>query len=423
MRPLSYRGFISLVAILVAVSTAGAPAHDLGGGRANVAGAATHDLLQQRIDAMSIEQKIGQMLMASVAGQMLTDDARYLIGELHVGNVVLMPRNIDSPRQVFELTRDLQTVARDANGIGLLIATDQEGGIVQRLSEIDEFTPMPNAVVVGSTGQPDLVRTFGRMVGNEMRAVGVNMDLAPVLDVNDNPQNPVIGPRAFGATPDVVERAGLAFLAGLHDARIIATGKHFPGHGNTSTDSHFTVPVVHKERTALEEVELRPFRVAINAGLDVIMPAHVVYPALDASGLPATVSRTMVTDLLRRELGFEGVIISDDMGMAGIREIYAPAEAAVQTVLAGQDIVLCARLPGPGPGCTPEMFTQLRAGLLQALADGRISEARIDESVRRVLTLKERYQVGPASGEGLDLVGGAEHLRIAASILEAAGGQ
>src|SRR5262245_35312733 len=147
MRLPSYVGIVSLVAILVVVSTA-APLHDLGVGRPHVAGAATQDPLQQRIDAMSIEWKIGQMLMAGVAGQALSDDARYLIGELHVGNVVLMPRNIDSPRQVYELTRDLQIVARDANSVGLLIATDQEGGIVQRLHEIDDFTPMPNAVVV-----------------------------------------------------------------------------------------------------------------------------------------------------------------------------------------------------------------------------------------------------------------------------------
>jgi beta-N-acetylhexosaminidase len=421
MRLPSNLGIISLIVVLLTVSMAGVLLHDLRLGSADIAGATMQDPLQQRIDAMSIEWKIGQMLMAGVAGQALTDDARYLIGELHVGNVVLMPRNIDSPRQVFELTRHLQTVARDANGVGLLIATDQEGGLVQRLRVIDDFTPMPNAVVVGATGRPDLVRSYGRMVGNEMRAVGVNMDLAPVLDVNDNPQNPVIGPRAFGTTPDVVERAGLAFLAGLHDAGIIGAGKHFPGHGNTSTDSHFTVPVVHKERAALGEVELRPFRAAVNAGIDAIMPAHVVYPALDPSNVPATVSRAMLTELLRGELGFEGVIITDDMGMAGIREIYAPEEAAVQAVLAGQDLLLCARLPGTGPGCTPEMLVQLRSGLLQAVASERISVTRVDESVRRVLTLKARYQVGPASGDGLERVGSAEHLRVVADVLEAAG--
>lgn len=366
----------------------------------------------------TLEWKIGQMLMAGVEGTALSADARTLIADLHVSNVVLMGPNVQSPAQVLQLTRDLQTLAIEANGTGLLIATDQEGGRVQRLR--DGFTRLPDAATVGATGRPELIRAYGRMVGEEMLAVGANMDLAPDLDVNDNPSNPVIGPRAFGTTPDVVAMAGPAFLAGLHDAGVIATGKHFPGHGNTSTDSHLALPFVTKDRAALEAVELRPFRAAVRAGVDAIMPAHVVYPALDPSGLPGTVSRAIVTGLLRDDLGFTGIVITDDMGMRGIADLYSPEDAAVQAVLAGADLVLCARLDLQY-ACQPEMLRQLRNGVLAGVQDGRIPLARIDESVQRIADLKARYHVGIPSGGGLARVGGAAHHRIVADVLEAAG--
>jgi beta-N-acetylhexosaminidase len=367
---------------------------------------------------LPLEVKVGQMLMAGVQGTALTDDARRMIGELHLGNVVLMGPNVVSPEQVLGLTRELQALALEANGIGLLIATDQEGGRVQRLR--DGFTRLPDAVTVGAARRPDLARAYGRMVGEELLAVGVNMDLAPVLDVNDNPLNPVIGPRSFGSSPEAVESAAPAFLAGLHDAGVAATGKHFPGHGNTSTDSHLTLPFVLKDGEALRAVELRPFRAAVAAGIDAIMPAHVVYPALDPSGLPATVSAPIVTGVLRGELGFRGLVVTDDMGMQGITELYSPEESAVRAVLAGADVVLCARLD-LAQACKPDMLAQLRAGLLQAVADGRLPMARVDESVARVQELKARYQVGPASGDGFARIGGAAHLRLVADILEAAG--
>jgi beta-N-acetylhexosaminidase len=374
---------------------------------------------------MSLEVKIGQMLMAGVAGRTLSDDARHVIGDLHVGNVVLMGPNVDTPEQVLALTRDLQRLAIEANGVGLLIGTDQEGGLVQRLRGIDGFTLLPDAATVGRVQDPELLRRYGRMVGDELRAVGVTVDFAPVLDVNDNPANPVIGRlgRSFGATPARVEGAAVPIVAGFHQAGIAATGKHFPGHGSTSADSHLAVPVVTKTRAELETTELAPFRAAIAAGIDAIMTAHVVYPALDPSGLPATVSRPIITDLLRREMGFTGVVFTDDMGMAGISEIYSPEEAAVQAVLAGADIVICARLDlqGVEGACRPEWLERLRNGLLEAARDGRLPMARIDESVARVLALKQRYGAAPASGEGIGRVQGAEHLRIVADVLEAAG--
>ncbi len=368
---------------------------------------------------MSLEVKIGQMLMAGVQDEELGDDERQVIADLHVGNVILMGRNFDSPDQVLSLTQDLQRLAVASNGAGLLIATDQEGGLVQRANSYAGFTLMPDAETVGLARCPAVLRDYGRMSGAELAAVGVNMAMAPVLDVNDNPTNPVIGAlnRSFGTTPEEVEEATLAYIAGLHDAGVMATGKHFPGHGATTSDSHNSLPFVEKSRAELDAVDIAPFQAAVDQGIDAIMPAHVVYPALDPAGLPATVSAPIQTGLLRQELGFTGIIVTDDMGMAGITELYPPEESGVRAVMAGADIVLCVRMTTTG-ACAPEMLEPLRAGLLAAVADGRIPVERIDASVRRILAVKARQGVGPAPDSDLAQIKGAEHLRIVADVLQ-----
>lgn len=368
---------------------------------------------------LPLEVKIGQLLMAGVLGTELDPDARRLIGTLHVGNVVLLDRNAASPAQVRRLTQDLQALAQAANGIGLFIAVDQEGGAVQRLRA--GFTPLPDAATVGASNRPDLARALGEVVGVELQAVGVNMNLAPVLDVNDTPHNLVIGRRAFGAIPEVVERMGLAYLQGLRAAGVVAVGKHFPGHGSTTVDSHAALPVVGKSRVALEATELRPFRAAIAHGLEALMTAHVAYPALDPLGLPATLSAPILTDLVRRELGFTGLILTDDLGMGAIGKQWPPEEAAVQAVLAGADIVVCARLAVPG-ACPPEALERIREGLLAAVREGRLPMARVDAAVGRVLAMKTRSRVGqPPPADGLERVGSAEHQRVVAALLAAAG--
>lgn len=376
--------------------------------------------LPDPLAAMPLEVKIGQMLMAGVQNTEVGDDERRLIEELHLGNVILMGRNVDSPEQVLALTRGLQSLAQTSNGLPLLIATDQEGGLVQRANSYAGFTPMPDAATAGLARCPALMRQYGRMSGEELAAVGINMSMAPVLDVNDNPTNPVIGAlnRSFGATPELVEEAALPFVAGLHDAGVLSTGKHFPGHGATTEDSHLDLPFVDKDRAALEAVDIAPFRAAVESGIDAVMPAHVVYPALDPAGLPATVSAPIQTGLLRQELGFHGIIVTDDMGMKGITQIYSPEASGVAAVLAGADLVLCVRNPGTDTSCTPEMFEGIRDGLLAAVADGRISEARVDESVRRILAAKARHNVGPVAGDTLAGIRGGEHFRILAALYE-----
>ncbi len=369
---------------------------------------------------LPLEVKVGQMIIAGVTGATADSDAEHIVRDLHIGNVILMGRNFDSPEQVLKLTQDLQAMALDANGIPLIIGTDDEGGLVQRANYYAGFTPMPPAELAGAAEDPDLMERYGRMVGVELAAVGVNLDFAPVLDVNDNPENPVIGAlgRSFGVTPELVELSALPFFAGLESAGVIAVGKHFPGHGSTTSDSHLDLPYVDKSLEALEEVDIAPFAAAVEAGIPAIMPAHVVYTALDPD-LPATLSAPIQTGLLRDTLGFEGVIITDDLGMAGIMQIAPPEESGPRAVLAGADMLTCVRMTTDG-ACQPDMIEQLHAGMIKAVEDGSLSEERIDESVRRILALKAAFGItGPVSGDNLDLIQSPDHLRIIADIYAA----
>ena len=372
------------------------------------------------VAGMPLEVKIGQMILAGVQDETVGEDSRHIIDDLHIGNIILMGRNFDSPEQVLRLTQDLQDLAMGANGVPLLIGTDQEGGLVQRANYYAGFTPMPPAQLVGSAEDSALAEQYGQMVGEELSAVGISFDFAPVLDVNDNPTNPVIGAlgRSFGTTPELVEESALPFIAGLHAAGVMAAGKHFPGHGSTTTDSHKALPFVDKDRAALDAVDIAPFRAAIETGIDMIMPAHVVYRALDPSELPATLSEPILTGLLREELGFTGVIVTDDLGMEGIMQIAPPEESGVRAVLAGADMLTCVRMTTAG-SCQPEMIEQLHEGLMKAATDGRLPMARIDESVQRILDLKIQYGVGPATGEELDTIQSPDHFRIISAIYEA----
>lgn len=376
-------------------------------------------LIEQTLASMSLEQKIGQMLMAGVTGTTADDDARSMIEDLHIGNVILMGRNVDNPEQVKALTGGLQELAVASNGVGAIIATDQEGGLVQRLHYVTGFTALPMAATVGLARCPDRVRAYGAMAGAEMAAVGVNMDMAPVLDVNTNPLNPVIGAlgRSFGPTPELVEMSAIPFMLGLQDAGVMSTGKHFPGHGATTADSHFDLPYVDESRATLESIDVAPFGTAVAYGIDAVMPAHVVYPALDPEGRPATLSRAIQTGLLRGDLGYEGLIITDDMGMEGIDRLLPPEESGVAAVQAGADMVLCVRIDSDS-SCSTEMIEPLRQGLLAAAKAGTLSSQRINESVRRIVTAKIRYGVGAAYPDSIDAVNGAAHLRTVVDLLD-----
>ena len=349
---------------------------------------------------LTLEQKIGQVLMIGFDGLELHPELREMIECCHLGGLVLFARNVESPAQLASLTRDLQETAR-ANGLpGLLLAIDQEGGRVARLTEDKGFTEFPSAMAMGATGDPYLAHLAAVALAREMRAVGINADFAPVLDVNNNAANPVIGTRSFSFDPQQAAEFGVSFLQGLQEEGILAFGKHFPGHGNTHQDSHFSLPVVTAGREQLEAVELLPFRAAIQAGVAGIMSAHISFPALDPDGLPATLSQRVLVDLLRRELGFEGLLATDSLEMGALEHAGYPAPLAAAAALrAGADLLLF----NHGHAMHRQAYATIRAWV----EDGRIPMARLDEAVGRVLRAKASFGLliptlaDPAAAAGL----------------------
>ncbi|MCA9420841.1 MAG: beta-N-acetylhexosaminidase, partial [Nitrospira sp.] len=260
------------------------------------------------------------------------------------------------------------------------IGIDQEGGRVTRLPS--DFTIFPPAATVAQPGSTELAYQAAAVTAKELRAVGINMNMAPVLDIHTNPSNPIIGDRAFGTKPEQVCHMGAATLAGLHDHRVLACGKHFPGHGDTCTDSHVELPVVHATRERLESVELKPFQYAIDHGLRAIMTAHVHYPALDPTN-PATLSSMILTDILRQQMGFSGVILSDDLEMGAIVNHSAIGEAAVRSLQAGVDMLLVCK--------TLELETQAIEAVRRAILSRELEPASIKASLARIASVKQQF--------------------------------
>jgi len=326
---------------------------------------------------MTLRETVGQLMMIGFGGTAVTPELIDWIQEYRPGGVILFSRNLVDPEQVARLTHALQAAAP---GPPLFIAIDQEGGQVSRLPQ--GFTIFPAAATVAACQSPDVVYSTMEVTAKELRAVGINMNMAPVLDVNTNGANPIIGNRAFGETPDQVCTFGSAAMAGLQNNGVIACGKHFPGHGDTLTDSHKVLPVVTASKERLYSMELIPFQHAINHGLRTIMTAHVHYPALDAT-FPATLSRIILTDVLRTELGFEGVTITDDLEMNAILDHGSVGEAAVRTLGAGADILLvCHR---------QDRQAEAIHAVEQALDRGNLSMEHIESSAQRIQVLKQDF--------------------------------
>jgi beta-N-acetylhexosaminidase len=331
---------------------------------------------------MTREQKVGQVFMLGFDGSSLNDSNRALIQGLHLGGVTLFGRNIENAAQLARLDRDLQTVA---DPVPLFISVDQEGGTVVRV--VEGATIFPGNMALGATGDPALARQVAEAAATELLAMGVNMNLAPVVDVNTNPLNPVIGVRSFGSDADLVTRLATRAVEGIQSTGVSAVAKHFPGHGDTLVDSHRDLPVVPHPLARLQSLELLPFQAAMQAGVDGIMTAHVYLPAIEPrQHLPATLSRRVLTDLLRDQLGYQGLILTDALDMQAIKKDRGPASAAVDAFEAGADMLLIAGINsddrmhlGDGP-----------PALLAAVESGRISEARLDASVLRILTAKAR---------------------------------
>ncbi len=322
-------------------------------------------------------EKIGQLFMVGFMGTSVTADLAAFLKEYQPGGVILFSRNLESIEQIVDLTNDLQ---RHSPRSPLLISIDQEGGRVSRLPK--GFTIFPPCEVLGRCNSTELAYAAAATTAKELRAVGINMNMAPVLDVNSNPNNPVIGDRAFGTSPELVSELALATAAGLQDHKVVACGKHFPGHGDTNADSHKELPVVDASRDRLEAVEFPPFRRAASAGVATMMTAHVLYRALDEQ-LPATLSPVIITKLLRQELTYDGVVLTDDLEMHAIVDHYGTGEAAVRAFHAGCDVLLICK------DCDREIAAF--EAVEKAVASGSISEKRLDESVDRIQRVKQRF--------------------------------
>lgn len=310
----------------------------------------------------------GRVLTTGIPGPKLDRDVLSALHHMQPSAIILFRRNIADVDQLRRLTGDLRGLPWRPR-----VSIDHEGGRVLRVGE--PFTPFPSARDVGRCGDPSISEAVGRAMGRELRSVGIDIDFAPVLDVDSNPANPIIGDRAFARDPSTVARLAVGFQRGLISGGVLPCGKHFPGHGDTDLDSHTDLPTVHRTRAQLEEVEIPPFRAAIAAAIPMLMTAHVVYAAIDADQ-PATLSRSIVQGLLRQELGYEGVIVGDDLEMRALSARMAVPEAAVAALRAGVDWLLV---------CTDfdqSIATVERVG--SALARGELEERAVAASARRI---------------------------------------
>ncbi|ANP55202.1 beta-N-acetylhexosaminidase [Streptomyces griseochromogenes] len=380
------------------------------------------------VSRMTLEEKVGQLFVMRVYGHSATAPdqadidanlkeigvrtAAELIAKYRVGGIIYFTwaHNTRDPHQIADLSNGIQKASLEQpRGLPVLITTDQEHGIVCRVGR--PATLFPGAMAVGAGRSRSDARTLGRISGAELRAMGINQDYSPDADVNVNPANPVIGVRSFGADPHAVAGLVEAEVKGYQSARVAATAKHFPGHGDTAVDSHTGLPVITHSRELWESLDAVPFRAAIAAGIDAIMTAHIQFPALDDSGDPATLSHPIVTGILRGELGYDGVVVTDSLGMEGVRTKYGDNRVPVLALKAGVDQLL-----------NPPSLDVAWHAVLQAVQIGELTEARLDESILRILRLKARLGLldrAHVTRAGVDgTVGTKSHLATADRIAE-----
>ena len=329
-------------------------------------------------------RKAGQRVMVGFEGHEASADVRALIRDYGVGHVILFARNVAEPEQVAELVRELQSVARDAGlDLPLLVAVDQEGGRVARLRE--PWAVWPPARAVGRTGNAETARELGRALAQQLAACGIRYDFAPCVDVDTNPRNPVIGDRSFGADPELVARMGAALAEGLQQGGVAACAKHVPGHGDTELDSHLELPSVDHSRARLDDVELRPFRALAAAGGASVMTSHVLVRELD-DALPATLSPALVTGLLRGELGYDGVVVSDDLEMQALAKRWRPGQIALLGARAGLDLLAFCK--------SHDAQVEGIEAVVRACESGELPFKQQEAADARVRALKERFLSG-----------------------------
>ena len=358
-----------------------------------------------------LRRHVGQLAIVGFTGHDLPADVRSLAREFDLGGVIFFARNVESPEQVADLSRQSQALAAE---IPLWVSVDQEGGRVARLKR--PFTEWPPMITLGRAGSPEsdrLAERFATALAAELHAVGISLDYTPVLDIHTNPKNPVIGDRALADRAEDVARLGTIIIRTLQAAGIAACGKHFPGHGDTGTDSHHELPLLEHPPDRIEAVELVPFKAAIEADVASIMTAHILIPSLDEE-LPGTLSPAIVDGLLKKKLGYGGLVLSDDLEMKAISGRYGHSEATVRAIAAGCDAVLM---------CAPKPDEQMSAleAIIYAVEDRRLPLARIEDALTRHRRVKERFLASPrrkpATGAALRaILGRDEHQAVAAEM-------
>lgn len=337
------------------------------------------DKIQDKLDSMTLEEKAGQLLIVGFKGTFLNDRTKSYINDLKVGGLILFDRNIQSKGQIIGLVEEIKGSNAEED-IPLFLCIDEEGGSISRLPK--EYRRLPDPFQIGETNDVDIAFQFGQLLGNRVKGLGLNLNFAPVLDIHSNPDNPVIGKRAYGTNPERVSDIGLEVAKGIRNSSIIPAVKHFPGHGDTSTDSHLELPIIDKSLEELRNFELIPFEDAIENNIEMIMMAHILLPSLDKD-YPATLSKKIVHDLLRDEMGYEGVIVSDDMTMGAIVNNFTLEDACIDFLKAGGDILLVCH----GEDNPRIVFDKI----IDAVEIGELSMEEIDEKVYRILELKDRY--------------------------------
>jgi beta-N-acetylhexosaminidase len=401
-----------VLALIFSNSSAALPVS--GGGQKQKAGkpAPSKSWVDGTLAAMTLDEKVGQLIIPAAVGMFLSQDSdayqriRSDITQFHVGGYHMLGEvnNLHEPAGVALLINHLQEAAK----VPLLITADFEGGVGLRYIGA---TRLPRAMAMGATANAETAFQAGRITATEARAMGVNVNFYPVVDVNNNARNPIINIRSFGGDPKRVSEMARAYIRGSQSAGAMATAKHFPGHGDTSTDSHLELPSVDIDRARLNAIELPPFRAAVEEGVGAVMSAHIALPQIETEKLPATLSPMMLTGVLRDELKFKGVIFTDAMNMQGVAAHYPGGEAAVRAVKAGADVILY-----------PPNVEQAFRAVKRAVETGEIKESRIDESVRRILAAKEKLGLDKnrfADLNKLDKVlGSGEHQRNAQQIIE-----
>jgi len=425
MRMVSRRGYLVSVLITLVMIAGTSVAGSAG---PNTGGSASVDI-DRKISNMSLKEKVGQIFVPYVYGESPNttnpadvaanqemygvNNAEGVIRKYKPGGIIYFAwsNNVNNPAQIANLSNGIQSSAlAQRSKIPMLISTDHEQGVVVRVNE--PATQFPGSMALGASRSTEHARTAATITGQELKAMGINQNFAPDADVNVNAQNPVIGVRSFGSHPGLVSDMVSAQVAGYQGgAGISSTAKHFPGHGDTAVDSHYGLPIINHSREELNQIDLPPFQAAIDSNIDAIMTAHIVVPALDPSGRPATLSKPILTGLLRQEMGFKGVIVTDALTMEGVRQQFGDARVPVEAIKAGADMMLM-----------PPDMDAAYGGVLDAVRSGEIKEKRIDASVHRILALKAKRGVfqNPHVDEGAvnSTVGTSQHKAAAGDITD-----